>query len=526
MPGQNATLTFGGDAEALAKAAKRAQASTTAVADSATAVGDRMAQANKKEEDLVTGMAKMAMVSQGLSTAVGDVAGSVQSLADFEQAGKERAAAHARALIAVEQAGEDAAQAAIDLKQATEDLAQAQLDGKQAAADVEQAQLDQQQATLDVTTAQTALTDAVKQHGKNSAEAKQAELDLKQARQDLTQAGLDLEQANRDASQAAIDGTQAVNDQAQAQTNAKTAAQDLADAQREANPTWLQSAAAQIGTYAGIVQGLVGTVGLLAMAHEALDMAQIKSTASMVASKVATVAGTVATGVATAATWLWNAAMLVATSPITLVVLGIGLLVGAVIWLATQTTVFQDTWKVVWTGIKDLAGLVVDGVKLYIETFVGFWSGAWDGIKKTASGAKDFLTGIPGAIGSAFTKIGDLVSAPFRAGFNAAADAWNGTIGKLSWTVPGWVPGLGGKEISAPRLPKFHSGGTVPGLPGQEVLAMLQAGEAVSTSAQQTGAGAPAAVELTVAPGADSALATLLHKLAREGILRFQVRTA
>ena len=41
-----------------------------------------------------------------------------------------------------------------------------------------------------------------------------------------------------------------------------------------------------------------------------------------------------------------------------------------------------------------------------------------------------------------------------------------------------------------PDIPTFHKGGVVPGRPGQEVVAMLQAGENVQTVAQQqAGAG-------------------------------------
>lgn len=71
---------------------------------------------------------------------------------------------------------------------------------------------------------------------------------------------------------------------------------------------------------------------------------------------------------------------------------------------------------------------------------------------------------------------------PFRTAFNYISDAWNSTIGSLSWTVPGWVPFIGGNSISVPHIPRFHGGGTVPGPPGQEQLAILQGGEEVSTT--------------------------------------------
>jgi len=73
---------------------------------------------------------------------------------------------------------------------------------------------------------------------------------------------------------------------------------------------------------------------------------------------------------------------------------------------------------------------------------------------------------------------------PFRTAFNAIADLWNNTVGKLSWTVPRWVPFLAGDTISVPQLPHFHAGGTVPGAPGQAVPILAMAGETVSATGQ------------------------------------------
>lgn len=516
------TLTFAGDSKALEKAAAKARQATEEVGDAAAKQAKQMDTATGAEKDYVGGMAKIAMVSAGVSSAVDGMASSVQAAADFQQAAKEKAAAHARALLAIEQASADASQAEIDLRQATEDLAQSQQDSKQAAADVEQAHLDQEQAVLDAATAQTEYNKAVKAFGPNSSEAKQANMDLKQANQDLKQAGLDVEQAQRDQAQATIDGTQAVNDQKQAQINAKQATLDMADAQRAANPTWLQDAAGKAQMYGGAIQGLVGTIGLLTMAHEALNLSQLKTTASRIAGTVATTAQTVATGIATVATAAWGAVMAIATSPITLIVIGVGLLIAAIVYLATQTQFFQKTWDVIWGAIKATVSFVVDNIKNRISDMVTVWSGGWNMARSAADKVSGFVTSIPGKIGSAFSGIASTISAPFRSAFNWISDAWNNTVGRLSWTVPDWVPGVGGRNISAPKLPKFHAGGTVQGIPGQEVATVLQAGETV-ISRGQTDMQAGRRLELSVAPGADSALARMLMMLVREGTL--QLRT-
>lgn len=170
------------------------------------------------------------------------------------------------------------------------------------------------------------------------------------------------------------------------------------------------------------------------------------------------------TPIVTAAQWLWNAAM--TANPIGLIIVAIAALVAAIVWIATQTTWFQDLWTVVWDGIV----------------------GAFNWAKDTIAGGINWLSGVvssvAGAISGAFSGIGDGIKSAFRGAFNFVADAWNNTVGSLSWQVPSWVPGIGGSNFSAPKLPRFHTGGLVPGAPGSEMLAVLQAGERV-TSANQ-----------------------------------------
>jgi len=78
-----------------------------------------------------------------------------------------------------------------------------------------------------------------------------------------------------------------------------------------------------------------------------------------------------------------------------------------------------------------------------------------------------------------FRKVVDVIFAGFRVGFdlvkgyfsgvlgfykaifNGIADLWNNTIGKLSFKVPSWVPGLGGKGFEVPNIPKLADGGIV-----------------------------------------------------------------
>lgn len=164
--------------------------------------------------------------------------------------------------------------------------------------------------------------------------------------------------------------------------------------------------------------------------------------------------------------------------------------VGARIWAAAQWVMNASLWAspITWivVGIIALVAVIVL-IAVKTDWFSRAWRASWGWIKNAASNTWDFLKKIPGWIGTAFSKVADFISRPFKSAFNAVARAWNATVGKLSWTVPGWVPIIGGNSISVPNLPTFHAGGTVPGAPGQNVLAVLQAGETVRSAAGGAG---------------------------------------
>lgn len=398
------TLTFAGDEKDLLKASQKASKSVEDFGKSATQSSEDLAKASKSSDDYLGKVGKLGAGVDGLSNAFTNAGDAIGALADFQQQGKERASALARAT-------NDVAQAQEDMQQATRDASQAVIDSKQAEVDLQQARLDQ-------TTALKAYNQAVKQHGKNSLEARQAQIDLKQAGVDVTQAQEDAAQATRDGAQAAID--------------AKSAQLDLNDAQRESHPPDTAKWAADVQAFMPILSGLTGIVGLV-----------------------------------TAAQWAWNASLL--ASPVTWIVLGIAAIVAGIVLLVKH-----------WDKVK-AAG-----------------AAAWNWIKNAASNAWDFLKKIPGWLKSAFSSVAGAISAPYKAAFNAISSAWNNTVGRLSWTVPGWVPFIGGNSISVPKLPHFHTGGTVPGAPGSEMLAVLQAGETVIPASGQGSDGQMVHVYVTI----------------------------
>jgi hypothetical protein len=69
-------------------------------------------------------------------------------------------------------------------------------------------------------------------------------------------------------------------------------------------------------------------------------------------------------------------------------------------------------------------------------------------------------TGIKGGM-DAITTYLTFVMGIYKAIFNGIATLWNNTIGKLSFSVPSWVPGLGGKGFDVPNIPMLANGGIV-----------------------------------------------------------------
>jgi phage-related protein len=114
------------------------------------------------------------------------------------------------------------------------------------------------------------------------------------------------------------------------------------------------------------------------------------------------------------------------------------------------------------------------------------FSSAWT----TVSGAWGRFTGWVGGWKSALSNkfsgmFGGLWGA-FRSAINSIVDAWN----RLEFRLPGFdPPGPGsfpGITIGTPNLPRFHQGGIMPGAPGSEGLALLQAGERISPAGRSS----------------------------------------
>jgi len=150
----------------------------------------------------------------------------------------------------------------------------------------------------------------------------------------------------------------------------------------------------------GVIGGVAGTILILNAAMKVYAATQL---------------------IANIATAAFNAILLL--NPIGLVILGIAAFIAI---MAALSFKFDSVRKIVDTVFR---GMLVGG-------------------KAVFDGLTTYFTGIFNI---------------FKALFNGIAKLWNNTVGKLSFEIPSWVPGLGGSGFSVPNIPMLADGGIVTG---------------------------------------------------------------
>lgn len=178
--------------------------------------------------------------------------------------------------------------------------------------------------------------------------------------------------------------------------------------------------------HTGVFLAVAGVIGGLALAVMAVNAAMAVNTALTTAASAAKAIYVAITGTQTAATEAatvaqtgLNASLL--ANPITLIVLGVAALVAALVIAYKKFEGFRNVVDAVFGFIKTAVSGSIDVIKGYFSTVIGFYKGIFNGI----------------------------------------ATLWNNTVGKLSFKVPGWVPGLGGKGFDVPNIPMLAEGGIV-----------------------------------------------------------------
>jgi len=156
-----------------------------------------------------------------------------------------------------------------------------------------------------------------------------------------------------------------------------------------------------------IVLILMGVVGGLAGAILAINAAMKLYQATLVIVKVAQAA--------------LNFVM--AANPIGLVIIAIAALVAAFVLAYKHSETFREGVDKMFQFIKTAIEGSVEFIKGYLNTVLNF----------------------------------------YKSIFNGIAQMWNSTVGRLSFEVPDWVPGIGGRGFSVPNIPMLAEGGIVTG---------------------------------------------------------------
>lgn len=191
--------------------------------------------------------------------------------------------------------------------------------------------------------------------------------------------------------------------------------------------------------------------GMLIGQLAASTAAWIKNTAAKVASTTAEWAQIAATTVwngicatATAVTSAFGAAMAVLTSPITLVVGAVAALIAIVVLLVKN-----------WDTVKEVA---VNTWNTIVSAFGK--AGAW--FQSTV--LDPLVNGFKGTVNGVIGFINGLIAGVVK-GINGIINMLN----KLQFSVPDWIPGLGGKTfgfylqpVSAPQIPYLAKGAVLP----------------------------------------------------------------
>lgn len=120
-----------------------------------------------------------------------------------------------------------------------------------------------------------------------------------------------------------------------------------------------------------------------------------------------------------ALTAIWN--VLLDANPVVLIVIGIVALIAVMVLLYNHFEIVRKVVDTLFSLMKIEVGFIID----------------------------------------IFTKMGDAIYGAFKFAFNGIAKLWNNTVGKISFTIPSWVPGIGGSGFSMPQIPMLANGGIV-----------------------------------------------------------------
>lgn len=140
----------------------------------------------------------------------------------------------------------------------------------------------------------------------------------------------------------------------------------------------------------------------------------------------------------------------------------IGIVQGAIDIFNTIRDVAVKVWGEIWEKVSGFVQKLVDKISGFIDSVKNTWETGWNKVKSFVediwNGIVGFFEGAKDKVVGIFDKIGNGIKGAFDKAFNAVKSIWNNTIGKLSFTLPDWLPVVGGAHFS---MPKLATGGIV-----------------------------------------------------------------
>jgi hypothetical protein len=189
---------------------------------------------------------------------------------------------------------------------------------------------------------------------------------------------------------------------------------------------------------------------------------------AIIAVNAATTAWAATTKAAAAIQAAFNAIM--AANPIFLIGAAIVAVIAILVLLQKEFGIFDGVIRVVgaafgavWGAIKSVFDWVKNNWPLILAVITGPFGLAIAFVVKFKDDIMGVFSLIYNGIKATMGFVADVISAPFKAAFRAVASLWNNTIGKLSFKVPSWVPGIGGSGFDVPDIPMLAEGGIVTG---------------------------------------------------------------
>jgi hypothetical protein len=183
------------------------------------------------------------------------------------------------------------------------------------------------------------------------------------------------------------------------------------------------------------------------------------------------------------ATTLWTAAQtllnfVLSANPLGIIAIGIAALAAGIVYLATQTTFFQDTWKAMTTFIKTTWDNVTSFFKVQFPGIVNLFSALITGIKNLWNGFITFfgiaVKGIVDFFTPVFEAVGSIIKLAINAWISYVQGFFDFFVGivnsvlSLVQTVLNAISKVTGgagtitvPKIKSPKIPKLAEGGFV-----------------------------------------------------------------